>query len=70
MAGVVQRLAYENDKLAGGARRDITVNTSLLCTLYYTPKESGFTFERGFDATAVTNLGCTAENIRAIFCAP
>jgi len=29
----------------------------LVCTLYYTPKESGFTFERGFDATPVTKRG-------------
>jgi hypothetical protein len=29
----------------------------IVCTLYYTPKESGFTFERGFDATRVTKRG-------------
>jgi hypothetical protein len=29
----------------------------VVCTLYYTPKESGFTFERGFDATLVTKPG-------------
>src|SRR5207302_9175112 len=29
----------------------------IVCTLYYTPKESGFTFERGFDATRVTKSG-------------
>src|SRR5256885_757730 len=29
----------------------------VVCTLYYTPKESGFTFERGFDATPVTKPG-------------
>jgi hypothetical protein len=29
----------------------------VVCTLYYTPKESGFTFERGFDATPVTKRG-------------
>jgi hypothetical protein len=27
------------------------------CTIYYTPKESGFTAERGFDATAVNGAG-------------
>ena len=27
------------------------------CTIYYTPKESGFTSERGFDATPVTAAG-------------
>ena len=53
---VVQRLAYENEKLArrpqghGG-------EYFIVCTLYYTPKESGFTFERGFDATRVTKPG-------------
>ncbi len=53
---VVQRLAYENDKLA---RRPEGHNGEyfLVCTLYYTPKESGFTFERGFDATPVTKPG-------------
>jgi hypothetical protein len=27
------------------------------CTIYYTPKESGFTAERGFDATPIAALG-------------
>jgi hypothetical protein len=27
------------------------------CTIYYTPKESGFTAERGFDATPITAPG-------------
>jgi hypothetical protein len=27
------------------------------CTLYYTPKESGFTAERGFDAAPITAPG-------------
>jgi hypothetical protein len=53
---VVQRLAYENEKLArrpqGHAGEYFVV-----CTLYYTPMESGFTFERGFDATLVTKPG-------------
>ena len=53
---VVQRLAYENEKLArrpqGHAGEYFVV-----CTLYYTPTESGFTFERGFDATPVTKPG-------------
>ena len=53
---VVQRLAYENEKLArrpqghGG-------EYFLVCTLYYTPMESGFTFQRGFDAMPVTKAG-------------
>ena len=53
---VVQRLAYENEKLA---RRPQGHNGEyfVVCTLYYTPKESGFTFERGFDATPVTKSG-------------
>ena len=53
---VVQRLAYENEKLA---RRPQGHNGEyfIVCTLYYTPVESGFTFERGFDATPVTKPG-------------
>ena len=53
---VAQRLASENDKLA---RRSQGHNGEyfVVCTLYYTPKESGFTFERGFDATPVTKPG-------------
>lgn len=53
---VVRRLAYENEKLA---RRPQGHNGEyfVVCTLYYTPKESGFTFERGFDATPVTKTG-------------
>jgi hypothetical protein len=53
---VMQRLASENDKLA---RRPQGHNGEyfVVCTLYYTPKESGFTFERGFDATPVTKPG-------------
>jgi hypothetical protein len=53
---VVQRLANENDRLArrpGGHSGEYFI----VCTLYYTPKESGFTFERGFDATRVTKPG-------------
>src|SRR6266516_3388700 len=53
---VVERLAYENEKLARRPQgRD--GEYFLVCTLYYTPMESGFTFERGFDATPVTNPG-------------
>src|SRR5437870_4259045 len=53
---VVQRLAYENEKLA---RRPQGHDGEyfLVCTLYYTPMESGFTFERGFAATPVTKAG-------------
>src|SRR5437588_9831552 len=53
---VVQRLAHENERLA---QRPQGHNGQyfVVCTLYYTPKESGFTFERGFDATPVTKPG-------------
>src|SRR4026207_2219833 len=53
---VVQRLAYENDKLA---RRTQGHNGEyfVVCPLYYTTKESSFTFERGFDATPITKPG-------------
>jgi hypothetical protein len=53
---VVQRLAYENEKLA---RRPQGHNGEyfVACTLYYTPMESGFTFDRGFDATLITKAG-------------
>jgi hypothetical protein len=53
---VVQRLAYENGKLArrpGGHAGEYFV----VCSLYYTPVESGFIAERGFDATRVTKPG-------------
>ena len=53
---VNQRLASENEKLArrpGGHNGEYFV----VCTLYYTPKESGFTFERGFDATRISRPG-------------
>ena len=53
---VVKRLAEENDKLArrpqGHAGEYFVV-----CTLYYTPMESGFTAERGFDVTPETKPG-------------
>ena len=57
---VVQRLAYENEKLA---RRPQGHNGEyfIVCTLYYTPMESGFTFERGFDATPTTKAGLHAQ---------
>ena len=53
---VVQRLAYENEKLASRPQGH-NGEYFLVCTLYYTPKESGFTFERGFDATPITRPG-------------
>lgn len=53
---VVQRLKIENERLErrpGGHSGEYFI----VCTLYYTPKESGFTAERGFDATPVTKRG-------------
>jgi hypothetical protein len=53
---VAKRLASENEKLArrpGGNAGEYFI----VCTLYYTPKESGFTSGRGFDATRVTKRG-------------
>jgi len=43
---VVQRLAYENEKLARRPRGH-SGEYFVVCTLYYTPMESGFTFARG-----------------------
>jgi len=47
--------AYEvrSEQVAGSAIYPRT----FFCTVYYTPKESGFTAERGFDATAITAPG-------------
>lgn len=53
---IARRLASENEKLARrpqGHHGEYVV----VCTLYYTPMESGFTFARGFDATPVTRPG-------------
>ena len=53
---VARRLAHENEKLGqrpGGHAGDYFV----VCTLYYTPMESGFSFASGFDATPVTKPG-------------
>src|ERR1700716_1002457 len=53
---VVQRLRQENEKLANrpsGHNGEYFV----VCTLYYTPMESGFTAARGFDATPATKPG-------------
>src|SRR4051794_1749403 len=53
---VTRRVAKENDLLAkrpqGHAGEYFVV-----CTLYFTPKESGFTAERGFDARPLTRPG-------------
>jgi hypothetical protein len=53
---VVQRLKQENEKLARrpqGHEGEYFV----VCTLYYTPMESGFTAERGFDVSLETKPG-------------
>jgi hypothetical protein len=53
---VRQRVTQENEKLAkrpGGRAGTYFV----VCTVYYTPKESGFTAERGFDVTPVATRG-------------
>jgi hypothetical protein len=53
---VTRRVATENEALArrpeGHAGEYFVV-----CTLYYTPMESGFTAERGFDARPITRPG-------------
>ena len=53
---VERRCAEENARLAKRPQGHAG-EYFLVCTLYYTPKESGFTFERGFDATPVTKPG-------------
>lgn len=53
---VARRLAFENEKLARRPKGH-DGEYVVVCTLYYTPMESGFTFERGFDATPVTKPG-------------
>lgn len=57
---VVQRVKIENDLLArrpqGHAGEYFAV-----CTLYYTPMESGFTTERGFDVTPTTAPGLSGR---------
>ena len=53
---VVRRLAYENEKLARRPQGHAG-EYFIVCTLYYTPMESGFTAARGFDATPVTKPG-------------
>src|SRR6266699_4220543 len=53
---VVRRLAQENEKLLRRPQGHAG-EYFIVCTLYYTPKESGFTFERGFDATRVSKPG-------------
>ena len=53
---VMRRLAAENERLA---RRPQGHDGEyfVVCTIYYTPMESGFTAERGFDVTLATRPG-------------
>lgn len=53
---VRQRLAQENEKLARRPQGH-TGDYFVVCTIYYTPLESGFTGQRGFDVTPETRLG-------------
>jgi hypothetical protein len=57
---VVRRVAKENELLArrpqGHAGEYFVV-----CTLYFTPMESGFTAARGFDATPITRPGLSGR---------
>lgn len=50
------RLAQENEKLARRSQGHAGTYF-VICTLYYTPMESGFTAQRGFDATPVAARG-------------
>lgn len=62
-----QLRAFRNERRAALQRRarttkpektpEGTIHRIFYCTLYYTPKESGFTAERGFDATPATAPG-------------
>src|SRR4051794_38518733 len=53
---VTRRVTEENQKL-GSRPQGHAGEYFVVCTLYYTPMESGFTAERGFDATPVTKSG-------------
>jgi hypothetical protein len=65
---VTARVAKENESLArrpqGHAGEYFVV-----CTLYYTPMESGFTAERGFDVTPITRPGLSGRKYPADFLA-
>src|ERR1700737_3410887 len=53
---VERRVAEENRKLANRPQGH-NGEYFIICTLYYTPMESGFTVARGLDATPVTKPG-------------
>src|SRR5436189_1846385 len=63
---VVQRLAYENEKLARRPQGH-SGEYFVVCTVYYTPMESGFTFASGFDATPVTSKGLHGRKYQHAF---
>src|SRR5207253_6751313 len=50
------RLARENETLARRPKRH-SGSYFVICTLYYTPIESGFTAQRGFDVTPIAARG-------------
>ena len=60
----LQQLAARTkpEKTAEGTRHKI-----FYCTLYYTPKESGFTAERGFDAEPATARGLAGRTYPRAF---
>ena len=53
---VERRCARENARLAARPQGHAG-EYFVVCTLYYTPMESGFTAERGFDATPISRPG-------------
>ena len=57
------RLQQENARLGG--RKGIYF---VICTLYYTPKESGFTAARGFDARMETRRGLKGRKYPRRYC--
>jgi hypothetical protein len=65
---VKQRVTAENEKLSKrpGGRAG---NYFVVCTVYYTPKESGFTAERGFDVTPVAAPGVKGRKFSRDFLA-
>lgn len=65
---VRQRVTAENEKLSKrpGGRAG---NCFVVCTVYYTPKESGFTAERGFDVTPVAARGLKGRKFSRDFLA-
>jgi hypothetical protein len=65
---VARRFKFENEKLASrpqGHNGDYLV----VCTFCYTPMESGFTAERGFDGTPVAARGLHGHQYPRDFCA-